>query len=221
MACASDSIFNQPSSITFGADHTLYTSDQRNVRIRKITPDGIINTIAGDGVIGNIGDGGPANTAEFHWDTKATPQVSGALLAEGNLLYVSDSGNYRIRRINLDTGMIDCIANSSAQLGYAGDGGPAISATFSWVMDLALGPDGRLYVADRDNHAIRAIDLTTGIVETVVGNGTSCDATVGECVDKAQAKDMQLNQPYGLGFDGDGNLYVADTFNHRIVKVIR
>ena len=221
VACSAGSIFNQPSSITFGSDNTLYTSDQRNVRIRKITTDGVITTISGDGTIGNIGDGGPATGAEFHWDTKATPQVSGALLAVGNLIYVSDSGNYRIRRINLDTGMIDCIAGASALQGYSGDGGPALNAQLNWPLDLALGPDGRLYIADRDNHAVRAIDLTTGLIETVVGNGSACDATVGGCVDKADAHDMQLNQPYGIGFDGDGNLYVADTFNHRIVKVIR
>jgi sugar lactone lactonase YvrE len=218
-ACAAT--FSQPSSLVFGPDATLYIADQRNVRIRTITPDGVISTIAGDGHFGNVGDGGPMALAEFGWDTSDTPPVSGGFALADDTLYVADSGNNRIRRINLSTGIIDCIGGLSAQAGYSGDGGPAVDATFNWPLFIALGPDNRLYIADRSNHAVRAIDLATGQIETVVGNGTKCDTTVETCPDRALATEMQLNDPYGVAFDATGNLYVADTDNHRIIKVIR
>jgi DNA-binding beta-propeller fold protein YncE len=181
----------------------------------------MIYPYAGDGHEGYVGDGGLASTAEFGWDTTDTPPVSGSLVAVDHYLYVSDSRNNRIRRIDLETTMIECVAGSSATEGYTGDGGAALDATFAWPLGLALGPDGRLYVADRDNNVVRAIDLTTGVVETVVGDGTLCDTAVSACPDRAPALAMELNQPYGVGFDGDGNLYVADTLNSRVIKVVR
>jgi sugar lactone lactonase YvrE len=219
-ACAA--VFNQPKSIDFDPDGTIYTVDQRNVRIRKITPppERIVTTIAGTGVLGNAGDGGQAIDAQFGFETTATPRPSGALVKQGNVLYLADSMNNRIRRIHLDSGIIDCIAGQSAEAGYSGDGGPATAATFNFPMDLELGPDGRLYVADRYNNAIRAIDLTSGIVETVAG-GTSCKTEKETCPDRAPAKEIGLNQPYGIAFDGDGNLFIADTENSRILEVVK
>lgn len=222
-ACAAT--FNQPSSIAIADDGTIYTSDQRNVRVRTITPDrGAITTIAGDGHKGNIGDGGPAIAAEFGWDTSNTPPVSGAVALVPQTpgkLYISDSANNRIRRMDLATGDIDCIAGNSSVAGFSGDGGQAVDAQLSWPLGLTAGPDGRLYFADEHNHAVRAIDLTTGLITTVVGNGQVCDVAVSECPDHAPATEMQLNSPFGINFDGDGNLYVADTYNHRIVKVLK
>ena len=220
-ACAA--LFNQPKTMVFDTDGTMYTLDQRNVRIRKITPapSSMVTTIAGDGKLGNIGDGGPAITAEFGFEKIDTPRLSGGLALNGRSLYVADSLNNRIRRINLDTGMIDCIAGVSGTAGYSGDGGPAMRAQFNFPDDLEMGPDGNLYVAERYNHAVRKIDLTTGIVSTVVGNGTSCSTDAGTCSDVAKATSMQLNEPYGISFDGAGNLYVADTNNSRILKVIK
>jgi sugar lactone lactonase YvrE len=207
-----------------GADGTLYTADQRNVRIRKfnVMTDHIVTTMAGTGTTGNIGDNGPAMQAEFGFDTANTPEVDGSVLLVGNLLYVADTGNNRIRRIHLDdpNEMIDCIAGNSAVAGYSGDGGLATNAEFDKPSDIELGPDGRLYVADRLNHAVRAIDLTSGIVTTVLGTGTACDNSNLKCPDKGVATSFQLNEPYGLGFDAEGQLYVADTHTDRIIKVI-
>ena len=96
-----------------------------------------ICTIAGDGHKGNIGDGGPAIAAEFGWDTSNTPPVSGAVALDPKrpgLLYIADSANNRIRRLHLDTGLIDCIAGNSSAAGYSGDGGDAINATMSWPL---------------------------------------------------------------------------------------
>ena len=219
---ACQALFNQPKSIAFGTDGTLYTIDQRNVRIRAISTgtNPTINTIAGDGKVGNIGDGGPAMAAEFGFETGTTPRPSGGLVVDGRTMYIADSLNNRIRRINLDTGMIDCIAGNSAQPGYTGDGGLATAATLNFPDDIELGPDHRLYIADRYNFAIRAIDLTTGIIDTVAG-GTQCSTKDGTCSDRGTALTISFDEPYGLGFDLTGNLYVADTNNHRIVKVYR
>jgi len=218
LACRA--LMNQPKSMVMAPDGTIYTIDQRNVRIRKITPDQTISTIAGIGTVGDIGDGGPASSAQFGFEIGTTPRPSGSLALAGDMLYIADSLNNRIRRIDLDTGMIDCIAGLSGAPGYTGDGGLAINATFNFPMDLELGPDGRLYIADRYNSAVRAIDLTTGIIETVAG-GTHCSNEDSVCPDVGPVDSIGLNEPYGIAFDRRANLYIADTHNHRILKVIR
>ncbi len=218
---ACSALFNQPKTMAFAPDGTLYTIDQRNARIRKLSAGPLdsrtIATIAGDGKLGNAGDGGPALAAQFGFELTATPRPSGGLVVVDDYLYVADSMNNRIRRIDLTTGMIDCIAGGSATEGYSGDGGQAIAAQFNFPNDLELGPDGRLYVSDRYNHAIRAIDLVSGLIETVAG-GATCDAG---CADRATADTLELNQPSGLSFDPAGNMYIADTLNSRIMKVVR
>ena len=219
---ACSALFNQPKAVAIAKDGTVYTIDQRNVRIRAIQPDPnhTITTIAGRGTVGEYGDGGLAFDAEFGFENGTTPRPSGALVLDNRTLYVADSLNNRIRRINLDTNIIDCIAGKLAP-GYSGDGGHALEAQFNFPSDMELGPDGRLYIADRMNHVVRAIDLTTGIVETVVGTGSACDTSRTDCPDRLPAREIGLNEPYGLAFDAAGNLYVADTHNHRILKVTR
>jgi len=214
------SLFNQPKTIVFAPDGTLYTIDQRNVRIRKIATDAArtISTIAGTGTVGDGGDGGLASAAQFGFEIGTTPRPAGALVLDGRTLYVADSLNNRIRRINLDTGIVDCIAGTGAA-GHTGDGGPALAATFNFPSDMELGPDGRLYIADRMNHAVRALDLTTGTVDTVAGTGKRCDTANEDCPDHVAAREVSFNEPYGVAFDAAGDLYVADTHNSRIVKV--
>jgi DNA-binding beta-propeller fold protein YncE len=199
---ACNALMNQPKSVTFDDTGTLYAIDQRNVRIRAITSDHVIDTIAGVGQVGDVGDGGPALEATFGFETGTTPRTSGALAYANHKLYIADSVNNRIRQIDLETGIISCIAGLSGALGYYGDGGRALDARFNFPQDLEIGPDGRLYIADRYNHAIRAIDLTTGIIDNV-------------------ARDIGLDEPYGIAFDAKGDLYIADTNNHRIVKYVR
>src|SRR5689334_11719404 len=224
---ACQALFNQPKTLAIAPDGTIYTIDQRNVRIRVLKPGptgmatATIGTMAGTGTVGNLGDGGLAKDAQFGFEIGTTPRPSGSLVLDGRLLYVADSLNNRIRRINLDTGIVDCIAGASAAAGYTGDGGPALEATFNFPMDIELGPDHRLYVADRYNHVVRAIDLSTGIVDTVAGSGQKCDTARQDCATHAPAREISFNEPYGIAFDAAGNLYVADTHNSRIMKVTR
>jgi sugar lactone lactonase YvrE len=218
---ACKAIFNQPKTVEIAPDGTIYTIDQRNVRVRKIAPDAArtITTVAGDGTVGSLGDGGLALDAQFGFEIGTTPRPAGALVLDGRTLYVADSLNNRIRRIDLDTGVVDCIAGKT-QPGYSGDGGPALDAQFFFPSDMERGPDGRLYIADRYNNAVRALDLTTGIVETVAG-GHRCESEQHQCPTRAAALDMGFNEPYGIEFDAAGNLYVADTHNSRIVRIAR
>jgi sugar lactone lactonase YvrE len=215
-------LFNQPKALAIDARDRIYTNDQRNQRIRRIDDSDppSITTIAGTGVKGFSGDGGPALQAQFWWDQGVTPLPSGSLVLDGDLLYVADSLNHRIRRIDLDSGMIETIAGNGEQ-GYAGDGGPALQASFNQPLDIELGPDGRLYVADTFNNAIRAIDLDTGIVEHVAGNGHVCERPLNcyEADDLVAAEELQLSEPYGIAFDEAGALYIADTNNSRVVRV--
>jgi len=216
-------LFNTPRSIAIAPDGTIYIADERNVRVRRIDPAGMLGTIAGTGVEGNSGDGGPALQATLGFDISTTPWPDGALALRGNELFVADSMNNRVRRIRLDTGVIDCIAGQSATPGYSGDGGSALAAQLYYPNKLEFGPDGRLYVADRLNNAIRAIDVDHDRIDTVVGNGKSCaDPTTCYTPDEGKpATQIQLDEPNGVTFDAEGNMYVSDTLNSRIVKVTK
>ena len=217
-------LFNQPKSLAIDEDDNIYTIDQRNERIRFIdhsdTPT--IHTVAGTGEIGYTGDGGPALDAQFHFDIKPTPDPSGALALRDGVLYIADTLNHCIRTMNLETGVVESIAGTG-EAGYSGDGGDALEARFDGPLDIEFGPDGMLYIADAWNNAIRALDLDSGIINTVAGNGKQCDAVINcyEEDENVNPLDLQLLTPYGIAFDPAGDLYIADTNNSRIVKVTR
>lgn len=208
-------LFKQPKALTKDAAGNLYIGDQQNFRVRRIDPDGIITTFAGNGTQGSTGDGGPATDAELDWEFGSNPEPSGGLAVVEQKLYLADTLANRLRVIDLASGRIDAFAGTG-DAGYSGDGGPALEATFNKPRKLVLGPDGSLYVADTDNHVIRAIDLASGIVRTVAGTGEQ-----GRDEDGKLATETRLNRPFGLSFDPDGNLYVMDTLNSRILKVTR
>lgn len=217
-------LLNQPKAVAVAEDGTIYTIDQRNERIRMIVPDGerTIRTIGGTGQIGYTGDGGLAVEADFHWDNKPTPDPSGALALRGNILYIADTLNHCIRTLDLETGMVESIAGTG-EAGYSGDGGDAIGAKLNQPLDLEFGPDGHLYIADRFNNVIRALDLDSNVIETVAGNGEHCASPL-DCYEQDEnvaPLDLQLSEPYGIAFDPAGDLYIADTNNSRIVKITR
>lgn len=213
---ASGALFNQPKHIALAPDGSIYVLDQRNFRIREIAPDQTMSTVVGTGVKGFGGDGGPPLDAQLDFEAGGNPEPSGALaLGPDGVLYVSDGLNHRIRKVDFASGTIETIAGTGAP-GFSGDGGPATQAQIDNVRDLEMGPDGRLYLADSENDRIRAIDLGSGTIETVVGTGA--EGTAG---DGLPALEVELFRPFGIAFDAEGALYVSDTFNSRILKVPR
>jgi len=212
---AEDALVWFPASIAFEPDGSYVFVDVKNARLRRVSPDGIIDTVAGSGTWG-FADG-PLLSAQFAFPDNAQtsqPQPSSAVeIDEEGRIYVSDTFNHRIRQVDLLSGEVTTLAGTG-ELGFSGDGGPAIEATFDRPHDIELGPDGRLYVADTGNHRIRAIDLESGEIETVVGSGEEGDAEP-----RTPVLEAALNQPYGLDFADDGALWIADTFNSKIRRV--
>lgn len=153
---------------------------------------------------GGIGDGGPAARARLAGPSGIAVDVAG-------ILYIADTGNQRIRTIGLD-GKAATIAGQG-QAGFAGDEGPGTAALFNRPTAVAVHPSGLVYIADTGNHRIRRLDQN-GTIHTVAGNGAA-----GYGGDAGAAANAMLDSPGGLAVDAAGNLYIADTGNHRIRKV--
>jgi sugar lactone lactonase YvrE len=186
----------------------IFISDSNNQRIRRV--DGntqLISTSVGDGIAGFGGDGGPATSAMLNVPTDV--KLDGA----GNL-YIADSVNNVVRMVNAATGIIQTIAGIGGQAGYSGDGGPATQALLSNPGGLAFDGNHTLYISDSFNNAIRKLDLSTGIITTVVGTGIA-----GFSGDGGPATLGQLNNPWGIALGNDGSLFIADLSNNRIRKV--
>lgn len=214
---ASAALFRQPSHITLDEQENIYILDQQNLRVRRIDAQtNMTTTIAGTGMQGFAGDHGQALQAQLNFEIGDNPEPSGGLAYRAGMLYVADSENNRIRRIDLQTGIITTVAGTG-QAGYSGDDGPADQAMLYHPRDLGIGPEGDLYVADTDNSRIRAINLTSGVIRTVAGTGElGLDPD-----DDRLATNTRLRRPFGIGFDPEGNLYVADSINSRILRVAR
>ena len=211
---AREALLSQPSQTVLGPHGGLYILDQRNQRIRRIAADGTISTVVGTGEPGFAGDGGLPLEAQLHLPAGSNPQPAGSLaFGPAGRLYISDSLNNRIRVVDFDNDRIDTFAGTGDR-GFSGDGGSALSATFDNPRDLLFTRDGRLLIADELNHRIQAIDLDTGIVSTVAGNGVA-----GISGDGGPAVSASLNRPAGIAEDAMGRLIIADTYNHRIRRV--
>lgn len=212
---APSTLFKQVNDATYDEAGNIYVLDQQNERIRMIAAaDSIITTIAGDGTPGYSGDGGPALEAQFSWARGSNPNPSGGILYHDGKLYISDTEANVIRMMDLADGTIHGFAGTGEK-GDGGDDGPALEAKLSAPRDLEIGPDGDLYFADTDNGKVRAIDLEAGVIRTVVGTGVNGV----EARDGLPATETQLRRPFGIAFDPEGDLYVMDTLNSRIVKV--
>ena len=213
---ARGALFKQPKALVVDAQDNMYILDQQNFRVRKLSAAGVITTIAGNGMQASTGDGGPALMASLNFEAGSNPEPSGGLALKDGKLYIAETETHRLRVMDLTTNVISAFAGTGTQ-GFSGDDGPALQAQFFHPRDLEFGPDGRLYVADTDNSRVRAIDLATGVVTTVVGTSEAgLDAK-----DDLLATHTKLKRPFGIEFDGQGNLFVSDTINSRILRVAK
>ena len=197
---------NAPAGV--GADSTgnLYIADSGNSRVRKVSAStGIITTVAGGGT-GGVGDGGAATSALLGG-------VRGVGLDSAGNLYIADTSANRIREVNASTGIITTVAGTGTQ-GYTGDGGAATSAELNLPSGLALDSAGNIYIADTQNHVIREVNVSNGVITTVAGNGTA-----GYSGDSGAATVAELSFPASLAVGGVGHLYAADFGNNTIRKV--
>ncbi|MCU0578657.1 MAG: hypothetical protein MUF69_03835 [Desulfobacterota bacterium] len=184
---------NWPEDLALDASGNIYIADTQNNRIRKIDPRGIITTVAGSGVRGFGGDGGPALEARM-----AAPR--GVVVDPQGNLYIADTDNHRIRKVDA-AGRINTLAGSGTW-GFGGDGGPAAEALLYGPMGLALDGAGQLYLADQFNNRIRKVD-SGGIISTVAGNGDQ-----GNDNDEGgPAVQATVHLPSGVALDSAGNVY--------------
>ena len=193
--------------MVFDKDGNMFVSVIGENRIRRVDfLSGELSDFAGTGEAGFSGDGGRANKAKLNSPTGL------AIDSKGNL-FISDSGNERVRKIDLETGIISTIAGNG-KTGVAAEGIVAAKAELSNPLGLAIDKYDNLYIVDRGNNRIRKIDHKSGLITTVVGTGKS-----GFSGDGGLAKNAQLSNPTGIAFDTNDNLYIVDRGNNRIRMV--
>jgi sugar lactone lactonase YvrE len=237
-----------PASVALDDGGNMFIMDQANQVIRRVDEGGMISRFAGrciTGVCGEgetaaacggtnklaclqsdamgctkpcaagfSGDGGPARDARFSQPVGQAADPAGRIaFGPGGDLFVADTGNNRIRRIDGD-GMLSTVAGNGKP-DYAGDGGAATEASLYRPVDVDVARDGTLYIADTFNSCVRAVD-PSGEIRTVAGvcGKPGNDAAAG------RATSVKLNRPYGIGLDADDYLYIADTYNHRVLKLV-
>jgi sugar lactone lactonase YvrE len=199
-------IFSQTEGIAIDSSGTIYIADADDNRVRKINPNGSIQTVAGTGVAGFAGDGGSSNTAML------SHPYGVVVDAQGNL-YIADLGNGRVRRTSSGGTIATVAGGGTIAPGGNGDGGPATSVQLLEPRNIAVTPDGTLYISDFGAHRVYRI-TPGGILTTLAGTGSA-----GFSGDGGASQLAQLNSPAGLAFDSTGALYIADSANNRIRRV--
>jgi sugar lactone lactonase YvrE len=194
----------QPQGVTVDRFGNVFIADQNNQRIRKASADGIITTVAGNGMSAFSGDGGTATNASL-----ANPE--GITLDQSGNVFIADLSNNRIRRVNTN-GVISTVAGN-ASYGYNGDGGAATQTSLWQPFGVAVDPSGNVFIGDTADNRVRKVD-TNGIITTVAGNGTRAYSGDG-----GPATNAGLNLPAGVALDAAGNLFIADQDNQRIRKI--
>lgn len=202
-------VLYNPYDVAVDAQGNLYIAELSDNVIGKVdVKTGAVTIVAGNQASGFSGDGGPAVKARL-----AQPE-SVAVDRAGNI-YIADSGNERVRRVDAKTGRITTIAGRGRG-GFSGDGGPAVRALLSSPSSVAVDREGNVYIADQGNHRIRRVDMKTGIITTVAGGGAR-----GHLGDGGPATAAYLDGPSGVAVDAAGNIYIADHYGQRVRKVDR
>lgn len=228
--------FDLPSSVVYDKAGNLFISDQANQVVRRIGVDGVVKTVAGNcpgtpgfgcpSGRGYEGDDGPATSAKLanNLGQSTDPQGRITFDADGNL-YIADSGNSVVRKVTpgfdgvIGDGdpaeeIITTVAGTG-EPGYSGDGGPATAAQLNTPTDVAVAEDGTLFIADRSNSCIRRV-APDGTISTAAGQ---CGVP-GYSGDGELATEAGLRLPYGVALDGQGGLFISDTLNHCVRKIV-
>lgn len=224
---AQDAVLDLPCGVRVGDDDSIYLSDMANQRIRRIDPDGIIDTVAGTGQHGFNGDGAALETM------LASPALQRAEPAfkmdeRDGIIWLADTHNGRVRAFDPAAGTITTVAGSgetppgsdngttcTAGCGYAGDGGPAVDAMLDTPTDVAVASDGTLYIADTGNSCIRRV-TPDGTIDTFAGR---CGER-GYAGDGGPPTDALLDRPFGVALDDADNVYISDTYNSVVRRVL-
>jgi len=192
---------NGPWGLALAPDGSLYIAEWNGSKIRRVRPDGIMTTVAGTGVFGYSGDGGPATAAHLN-------APIGLALGPDGSLYIGDAQNNRVRRIGPD-GIITTVAGNGAG-GFGGDGGPATNAMLNYPSGVAVSARGELYIADQDNNRVRRVS-TEGIITTLAGTGTAAFSGDG-----GPATQAALARPEAVTVGPSGEVYIVDWDNGRV-----
>jgi DNA-binding beta-propeller fold protein YncE len=193
-----------PFGVDFDKGGNLYVVELTGQRVLKVDGKGLFHVLGGTGEKGDEGDEGPATKARFNG-------MHSLAVSPDGTLYLADTWNNRVRTLDPKTGIVRAFAGTG-QKGSGGDGGPAAKATFGGIYCVALDPKAEhLYLADLDNRRIRAIDLRTGVVTTVAGNGKR-----GVPADGADARSAPLVDPRAVAADAAGNVYVLERAGHAL-----
>jgi sugar lactone lactonase YvrE len=199
----------EPNGLALGPGETrLYITDVADNRVRSVDlASGVIGTFAGTGAAEHSGDGQESSAA-------GTFGARAVKVGADGTVYILERQGSSLRAVDPITGIIATIAGTTAR-GYSGDGGPALAAVFDAPKEMAIDQDGSLLIVDTENHAIRRIDAGTSIVTNLAGGRQ------GPGGDGGPAELAGLDRPHGAVVGPDGAIYIGDTNNHRIRKVVR
>ena len=204
---ATSALLRHPEGVAVAPNGDVYFADTDNDVVRKVAfATGIITTVAGNGLPGSTGDGGPATSARL----KAPEDV---FVAASGDLYIADTGNHEIRKVATATGVITTVVGNGSP-GSTGDLGLATAARLNSPRGITVASNGDFYIGDRSNNKIRKVTALTGIITTYAGTGTA-----GYSGDGALATLARLNRPQGIHLASNGDLYIADALNSAIRKV--
>jgi len=196
-----------PMEMATDAAGNVYVADYGNHRVRRVAAaTGVITTVAGTGVAGYSGDGGPATAAQLN-------NPSGVACDAAGNLFIADYYNHRVRRVDAATGIITTLAGTGTS-GSAGNGGPAAAAELSSPYGVAVDASGNLFVGEQGTYRVRKVDAATGFITTFAGTGVSAYSGDG-----SPATAAAMKAPFAIEADAAGNLYIADLYNERVRRV--